>query len=72
MSSEKPPATTSRCSSWTYAALDASAAAMKDAKSDFGRLIRDSTQFQDFDLQAPWSSSLLKNVIDASVFDPKQ
>ena len=56
----------------SYAALDTSAAAMKDANSDFGRLIRDSTQFQDFDHQAPWSSSLLKNVIDASVFDPKQ
>lgn len=56
----------------SYAALDAAAAAAKDPKSQFGKLIRDSTQFQDFDLNAPWSNWLLKDVIDATVFDPKQ
>lgn len=54
-----------------YAALDASAAAAKDAKGEFGKLMRDSSQFYDLDYAAPWSSSLLKDVLDATIWDPK-
>ena len=32
---------------------------------------RASSQFTDLDLSAPWSNTLLKNVIDATVWDPK-
>ena len=56
----------------SYAAMDTAAAAMKDPNGDFGRLMRESTKFGDFDLQAPWSNWLLKDVIDATIFDPKQ
>jgi Mg-chelatase subunit ChlD len=56
----------------SYGAMDTSAAAMKDAKGAFGKLLRDASQFIDVDLQAPWSNWLLKDVIDATVFDPKQ
>ena len=55
----------------SYAALDASAAAAKDPKSALGRLLRDFSQFIDTDLAAPWSNSILKDVIDATVWDPK-
>ncbi len=56
----------------SYAALDAGAAAAKDAKSKYGRLMRDVSQFFDLDLAAPWSNTLLKDVIDATIWDPKQ
>ena len=55
----------------SYAAMDTSAAATKDPKSDWGRLVRDWSQFLDTDLAAPWSTSLLKDVLDASIWDPK-
>jgi hypothetical protein len=54
-----------------YAALDGAAAAAKDENSDFGRLVRDWSQFMDTDLAAPWSSTILKDVIDATIWDPK-
>ena len=54
-----------------YAAMDALAAAAKDPKSDFGRLLRDWSEFLDTDLAAPWSSTILKDVFDATIWDPK-
>jgi hypothetical protein len=56
----------------SYAALDTIAAAAKDPNSDFGRLARDWSQFLDTDLAAPWSNTLLKDVLDATIWDPKQ
>ena len=54
----------------SYAALDVSAAAARDAGSEFGSLLRESSQFIDVSLDAPWSNSLLKDVIDATIWDP--
>jgi hypothetical protein len=56
----------------SYAAMDASAAAGKDATGDFGRLMRDWSQFLDTDLAAPWSNTILKDVLDATIWDPKE
>jgi len=56
----------------SYGAMDANAAAGKDPNSDFGRLIRDWSQFLDTDLAAPWSNTLLKDVLDATIWDPKE
>jgi hypothetical protein len=56
----------------SYGALDASAAANKDPKNEFGRLLREVSQFFDLDLAAPWSNALLKDVIDATIWNPKQ
>ncbi|MEO5884770.1 MAG: hypothetical protein ABIQ58_04560 [Candidatus Limnocylindrales bacterium] len=55
----------------SYAALDVSAAASKDPQSDWGRLVREWSQFLDTDLAAPWSNGLLKDVLDASIWDPQ-
>jgi hypothetical protein len=55
----------------SYGAMDKLAALTKDAKSEYGRLVRESTKFGDFDLAAPWSNTLLKDVIDASIWDPQ-
>jgi hypothetical protein len=55
----------------SYAAMDTAAAAAKDANSEFGRLVRESSQFSDLDLAAPWSNTLLKDVLDATIFDPQ-
>ena len=52
--------------------MDVSAAANKDPNNDFGRLLRESSQFVDLDLAAPWSNALLKDVLDATVWDPQQ
>ena len=56
----------------SYGAMDRIAALNKDAKSEFGKLIRDASQFWDLDLNAPWSNGLWKDVIDATIWDPKQ
>lgn len=55
----------------SYAALDRLAAAAKDLNSDLARLLRDWSQFLDTDLAAPWSNTILKDVIDATIWDPK-
>jgi hypothetical protein len=55
----------------SYAALDTQAALGKDSKGEYGRLMRESTKFGDYDLAAPWSVTLLKDVLDANVFDPQ-
>lgn len=54
----------------SYGALDASAAAAKDSESEFGRVMRESSRFLDVSLDAPWSNALLKDVIDATIWDP--
>jgi hypothetical protein len=55
----------------SYAALDAGAAAAKDPESEWGRLSREASQFGDYDLNAPWSNTLMKDVVDVTVFDPR-
>lgn len=55
----------------SYAAMDKLAALNKDPHSDYGRLVRESTRFGDYDLAAPWSNTLLKDVVDASILDPQ-
>jgi hypothetical protein len=54
----------------SYGAMDRLAAAAKDESSDFGRLLRESSRFADYDLAAPWSNGLYKAVVDATIFDP--
>ena len=55
----------------SYAALDRLALATKDTSSDWGRLLEESSQFGDYDYDAPWSNGLYKAVVDATIFDPK-
>jgi hypothetical protein len=55
----------------SYGAMDAAAAANKDPNSELGRLLREVSQFFDTDLAAPWSNTLMKDVIDATIWDPK-
>ena len=55
----------------SYGAMDTLAAAAKDEKSQFGKLLRDSSTFADYDWDAPWSNSLYKAVVDATIIDPK-
>ena len=52
--------------------MDAVAAAGKDPDSDWGRLMREISQYFDTDLAAPWSNSLMKDVIDATIWDPRE
>jgi hypothetical protein len=54
----------------SYGAMDRSAAAFKDPDSEFGKLLREASKFGDFDLRAPWSNSLYKAVVDATIVDP--
>jgi hypothetical protein len=55
----------------SYAALDTLAAAAKDKKSAFARMLREVTEFSDLAWDAPWSSSLFKAVVDSTIWDPK-
>ncbi len=55
----------------SYAAMDKLAALNKDPNSEYGRLLRESARFGDYDLAAPWSNSLLKDVVDATIWDPQ-
>ena len=55
----------------SYGAMDKLAALNKDPNSEYGRLLRESAQFGDSDLAAPWSNALLKDVIDATIWDPQ-
>jgi hypothetical protein len=54
----------------SYAILDTLAAVSKDPDSEWGRLGRESSQFVDTDLNAPWSNTLMKDILDATVIDP--
>ena len=55
----------------SYGAMDKLAALTKDPKSEYGRLVRESTKFGNNEVGAPWSATLLKDVVDASVWDPQ-
>ena len=55
----------------SYGAMDTLAAASKDPSNAYGRLVRDSSQFGDFDHAAGWSDTLMKDVNDATIWDPK-
>jgi hypothetical protein len=52
----------------SYADLDVAAAAGKDKNSEFARLTRDLLKFWDTADTAPWSRSLLKGIVEATVF----
>ena len=54
----------------SYGAMDTLAATMKDATGDFGRLMRESTRWGDYDWNAPWSTGLYKAVVDSTIWDP--
>jgi hypothetical protein len=55
----------------SYAAMDKLAALNKDPGSEYGRLLRESAKFGDYDLAAPWSNALLTDVVDATIWDPQ-
>jgi hypothetical protein len=40
-------------------------------RSEYGRLLRESAKFGDYDLAAPWNNALLKDLIDATIWDPE-
>ena len=52
-----------------YAAIDTFSEAIKDAESDFGRLVREHSSFSAFDPTLPWSQSLYRSLVDMAVFD---
>lgn len=54
----------------SYAAMDTGAAANLDPEHPWGRLAREWSAFIDPDVRAPWSNGLLKNVVDATIWDP--
>lgn len=55
----------------SYGAMDAGAAVNKDPRSAYGLLARDISQFFDLDRAAGWSNGLLKDVLDATIWDAK-
>ena len=55
----------------SYGAMDAGAAVNKDPGSAYGQLARDISQFFDLDRAAGWSNGLLKDVLDATIWDAK-
>jgi hypothetical protein len=52
----------------SYAALDRMAAAGKDLDGEFGRLFHEFLSFMDPTSTAAWSATLLKDMVDATVF----
>jgi len=54
-----------------YGAMDVQASDAKDPDSVSAKLTAEWSAFWDTDLSAPWSNALLKNVVDATIFDPK-
>jgi len=52
----------------SYAALDTAAAAGKEADSEFGRLSRELVRFWNAADTSPWSRTLLKSIVEATVF----
>ena len=51
--------------------MDGPAALNEDLESEHGRLLGEAAWFGDYDLAAPRSNSLLKQVIDAAIGDPQ-
>ena len=54
----------------SYGAMDTNAASSQDPDHPWSKLSREWSRFLDSDLTAPWSNGLLKNVIDATIWDP--
>jgi site-specific recombinase len=53
----------------SYGALDRMAALHKDEGSEFTRLYHEFFSFVDISPTAGWSQSLLKDIVDATIFD---
>ena len=53
----------------SYGAMDRAAAAGKDSSSDWVKLGAEFIEFVDPDRSAGWSHTLLKAVVDATIFD---
>jgi hypothetical protein len=53
----------------SYAALDRTAALAKDTDSDFSKLISEFISYMDSGPAVAWSSVLLKDMVDATIFD---
>ena len=53
----------------SYEGLDRIAAAMKDPGSAYAKVWREAMQFMDPDPRAEWSQSLLRSVVDATIWD---
>lgn len=54
----------------SYGALDAGAAAAKDPDSDWHKLSMEVSKFGETDWTLPYSNELLKNVVEATIWDP--
>ena len=54
----------------SYGAMDRGAAANKDPEHPWGKIAREWSRFLDVDLAAPWSNGLLRNVVEATIWDP--
>jgi hypothetical protein len=51
--------------------MDVGAAANKDPNSPYAKLAGEISQFFDLDHAAGWSNALLKDVLDATIWDPR-
>lgn len=56
----------------SYGAMDALAAAGKDPANAYSELLRDWSQFIDTNYAAGWSNVVLKDVNDATIWDPRE
>ncbi len=52
-----------------YGSIDTMSTALKDATSEFSRMVREHSSFGDSDPTTPWSQSLYRTVVDMAVFD---
>ena len=55
----------------SYGAMDVGAAANKDPNSPYAKLASEVSQFFDLDHAAGWSNALMKDVLDATIWDPR-
>jgi hypothetical protein len=55
----------------SYGAMDVIAATAKDPDSDWLKLGLELSMFIETDWNLPYSNELLKNVVDATIWDPK-
>jgi hypothetical protein len=55
----------------SYGAMDTVAATAKDPSSDWHKINMEVSKFFDFDWNLPRSNELLKNVVEATIWDPK-
>ena len=52
-----------------YGSIDTMSTALKDADSEFGRMVREHSSFTTADPNMPWSQSLYRTVVDMAVYD---